>query len=124
MRKLRETENSLSLIYIYVWAGKHVRRDKLIQKTEENILEKLEMSVRLAMHIRTQQASGCTPTLYRAATGISNCPVSIKLTGCFLIFHVGSERRILGFSQLNNDSYNNTFTDPYNALCILSSYAL
>ena len=71
---------------------------------------------------QSQHANGRTPTLYRAATGISKCPISIKLTGCFLIFHVGSERLIVGFSQLNNDNYSNTFTDRYNVLCILSSY--
>jgi hypothetical protein len=60
--------------------------------------------------------------LDRAATGITKCSVYIKLTGCFLIFHVGSERRIIGFSQLNRDNYNNTFTDHYNLLCITSSY--
>jgi hypothetical protein len=73
---------------------------------------------------QSQQASGRTPTLYRVATGISKCPISMKLTGCFVIFHVGSERRILGFSQLNNDNYNNTFTGHYNVLRILSSYTL
>ena len=65
---------------------------------------------------QSQQASGRIPTLYRAATGIHKCPISIKLTGCFLIFHAGSERRIVGFSQLNNDNYNNTITTYY-AFC-------
>ena len=69
-----------------------------------------------------QQASGRTPTLDRAATRNSKCPISIKLTGCFLIFHVGSERRVVGFSRLNNDSCSNTFTDHYKVLCILSFY--
>ena len=50
MWKLNETENSPSLIYIYVWADKHVQRDNFIQKADENILEKLQISLRLAMH--------------------------------------------------------------------------
>ena len=49
MWKVHETENSPSFIYIYVWADKHVEHDNFIQKADENILEKLQMSVRLAM---------------------------------------------------------------------------